>query len=519
MSEITLPAGMGGSTTFDVIIVGAGPAGLSAALTAVEHGLSVVVVDEQHEVGGQIFRQLPNTFAAPPSSAFKSYAFGAQLLASARSSKAIAWRMGATAWGAFRCNETGHLRLGIATGDDAELLEGHTLLIATGAYDLPVAFPGWTLPGVMSAGGIQTLVKSQFLRAGKRFVLAGSHPLLLLVADLLVQVGADVLEVAVARPRPSARELLGSWQAAPGHLRLLTQTAQALRNLRKHRVPIRFGTLVVRADGDHAVQQVTLCDVDESWRARAGSERVLQADTLVVGYGLLASSELARQAGCKVQWRPAEGGWVVQHDTDMQTSEDAIYVAGEPAGVNGAQIAFLEGRQAALSIVARLRHKGAPGALAEPMEQTKLAIRKARRFTDTVLRFFEPRLEALARLATEETLVCRCEEVSASTVHNFLADNPHVSDVNSVKLACRTGMGHCQGRYCQHTVAHLLEQRGGTPIEKLGIFTAQVPVKPVSVMALAQLAQGFSPEPNGSVPQSGSARSQPRSASAVNSNT
>ncbi len=487
MVDQLAPGAAHDTTLFDLIIVGAGPAGLSAALTAAEHGLRVVVVDEQHEVGGQIFRQPPRTFSAPPSSAFKSYAFGAPLLAQARASTGIEWRLGATAWGVFRTADSGHVRLGIARDDQAELLEGRTLLIATGAYDLPVAFPGWTLPGVMSAGGIQTLAKSQFLRAGRRFVLAGSHPLLLLVADLLVQSGAEVLEVAIARPKPSFRELLAGWRAAPGHFGLLAQTAKALRNLHRHRVPIRFGTLVVRAEGDEAVEEVTLCDADHDWQPRPGSERVRQADTLVVGYGLLASSELARQAGCKVQWRPAEGGWIVQHDPAMQTTENAVYVAGEPAGVRGAEIALLEGRLAALGIVARLRGNKTPGALDMCLQQTRLDIRKARRFTDTVLRFFEPRLGALARLATDDTLVCRCEEVTAGTVRDFLADNPYVSDVSSVKLACRTGMGYCQGRYCQHTVAHTLADARDMGVERLGIFTAQAPVKPVSVIALAQL--------------------------------
>src|SRR6218665_329985 len=169
---------------FDLIIVGAGPAGLSAALTAARHGLAVVVVDEQHDAGG------------------------APLLEHARRCRAIQWRLGTTAWGVFTPPCQGRVQVAIAGAGDSELLEARALLIATGAYDLPVAFAGWTLPGVMSAGGMQTLLKSQFLRAGKRFVLAGSHPLLLLVADALVQAGGEILELAIARTRPALQELL-----------------------------------------------------------------------------------------------------------------------------------------------------------------------------------------------------------------------------------------------------------------------------------------------------------------------
>ncbi|MCW5296361.1 FAD-dependent oxidoreductase [Verminephrobacter eiseniae] len=472
---------------FDLIIVGAGPAGLSAALTAARHGLAVVVVDEQHDAGGQIFRQPPPTFCSPPSSAFDSYAFGAPLLEHARRCRAIQWRLGTTAWGVFTPPCQGRVQVAIAGAGDSELLEARALLIATGAYDLPVAFAGWTLPGVMSAGGMQTLLKSQFLRAGKRFVLAGSHPLLLLVADALVQAGGEILELAIARTRPALQELLAGWRAVPGHWRLLAQSAKALRNLRRHRVPIRFGTLVLRADGDPAVEQVTLGSVDSAWQVQPGTERVLQADTLVIGYGLLAASELARQAGCAVHWRPAAGGWVVRHDAQMRTSVERVCVAGEPAGVGGAEVAFLQGQLAALGIAATLHGQEPSPTLARAMRQTARALGKARRWSDLVLRLFEPRLDALARLASDDTLVCRCEEVTAGSIREFLADNPHVSDVNSVKLGCRSGMGYCQGRYCQHSVAQLLAQARQTGIEHLGVFTAQAPIKPVPAGALARL--------------------------------
>lgn len=474
-------------TRYDLIVVGAGPAGLSAALAAAEYGLRVVVIDEQHDVGGQIFRQAPRTFQSGPSSAFKSYPFGQRLLEQARQTAQIEWKFGSTAWGVFQTPEHRGIRVGISQINQASLIDGAALLIATGAYDLPVAFPGWTLPGVMSAGGVQTLIKSQFLRPGKRFVLAGSHPLLLLVADLLVESGAEVAEVAIARPRPALAELLSSWRALPGHLKLFRQTADALRNLRRHRVPIRFGTLVARATGKQVLEQVVLSDATPAWEPIAGTERTLPADTLVTGYGLLASTELARQAGCATVWSPAQGGWIVSHDERMRTDQPRIFAAGEPAGVAGAEMAAIEGRIAGLQAVLDVRECGPDQRILDALSQEDERRRKASRFTDTVLRFFEPRMDALAALATPDTTICRCEEVKAGTVLSFLADNPHVNDVNSVKLACRTGMGYCQGRYCQHTVAHLLAATRGKAVGTLGAFTARAPVKPVTAAALASL--------------------------------
>lgn len=471
---------------YDLLVVGAGPAGLSAALEAAGRGLKVAVIDEQHAPGGQIFRQPPDRFQLPDGGPAPAYPFGAELLRRARADTRIAWHYGATAWGVFREPQQARLRVGIGSGDAGAILDGRALLIATGAYDLPVAFPGWTLPGVMSAGGVQTLLKSQFLRPGKRFVLAGSHPLLLLVADLLLKSGATVLEVAIARPRPGLGELLRGWRALPGHLGLMLQATRAVWNLKRHRVPLRFGSMIKAASGGEAVEAVTMQDVDRSWQPLPGTERRLEADTLVVGYGLLASTELARQAGCAVDYGPREGGWIVRRDATMRSSVDGIWVAGEPGGVGGAELAHLEGRLAALDVARALAAPAQRPADAE-LDGVRRAIRKAHRFSDVVLDFFAPDLAALARLASGDTLVCRCEEVGADEVRGFLRANPHVSDVNSVKLACRTGMGMCQGRYCQHTTAQLLSEATGKPVERLGHYTARAPVKPVSVIALANL--------------------------------
>jgi thioredoxin reductase len=469
---------------YDLIVVGAGPAGLSAALDGADHGLRVAVIDEQHAPGGQIFRQPPASFAPPPKKL--PYAFGHDLLARARGDTRITWHYGSTAWGVFREPDGSAVKIGITRNDASTMLVGRALLVATGAYDLPVAFPGWTLPGVMSAGGVQTLLKSQFLQPGSRFVLAGSHPLLLLVADLLVTSGATVVEVAFARPLPGVMELLRGWRALPGHLSLIGQAARAMINLQRAGVPVRFGTMIGSAHGDEALEGVTLRDVDRHWQARPGTERLLAADTLVVGYGLLASTELARQAGCAVDYRPAEGGWVVRRDATMRTGVAGIWVAGEPGGVGGAELGHLEGRLAALDIARSLD----VGSVADSaVMQLQDAIAKAHRFSDVVRDFFAPNMAALGRLAVGDTLVCRCEEVTANEVRGFLDAHPHVSDINSVKLACRTGMGMCQGRYCQHTSAALLAEATGTAVEDLGCYTARAPVKPVSVISLAALQE------------------------------
>lgn len=160
----------------DLLVIGAGPAGMAAALTATRHGLRVRVVDEQHAPGGQIFRQAPREFQAGPPSALASYPFAVPLFEAIAQDTRIDWRFGTTVWGLFRDHDGEPFKIGTASDEEGQVWQARQVLIATGAYDLPVAFPGWTLPGVMAAGGVQTLLKSQFLQPGRRFVLAGATP-------------------------------------------------------------------------------------------------------------------------------------------------------------------------------------------------------------------------------------------------------------------------------------------------------------------------------------------------------
>lgn len=471
----------------DLAIVGAGPAGLAAALAASAQGLSVEIIDEQPEIGGQIFRQPPRSFRAAPSSAFRSYPFGAKLLDEARANSRIRWRMETTAWGTFAPRDGGRgIELGLSSREGGEILRCASLLIATGAHDMPVAFPGWTLPGVMAAGGVQTLLKSQHVLSARRYVLAGSHPLIFVLAEQLLKAGADIAEVAISRAFPHLSELVGAIPALPGQSRVVADLIRSLVALRRHKVPLSFSTTIRRAEGDeNGVNRVVLQAVDADGNVVEGSARTIKnIDGAAIGYGLIASTELARQAGCAVTFAPDRGGWIVEHDENMRTSHADIYVAGEPAGIGGARRAFLQGHLAGLTVSAS--HKGE----ALPSE----AIRRARRavsgtdlFANTMAKSFAPNLKLLASLADDETLLCRCEDVAARDVDAFLEQSPFATSINTVKLGCRTGMGPCQGRYCQLSVALKVADRCNMPVEAAGQFTAQAPIRPVPLKHLADL--------------------------------
>jgi D-hydroxyproline dehydrogenase subunit alpha len=466
----------------DVAIVGAGPGGLAAALEFADAGASVVVVDEQPLPGGQIYRQPPASFDVRRNLRGSVYDIGKDLLARAAEARNVRWLNGTTVCGVLQAdNESVELLL--AGTDGLSQLESRKLLLAPGAYDLPVALPGWTLSGVMAAGAVQAFAKSQQLLPGSRFVLAGAHPLLFVVADQLLAAGADVAAVAFAQARPPVREALADLARLRGASSRVGELAGPLLRLRRAGVPVLLSTLPVAVEGDVAVERVHLSAIDRTWRP-VGQSRSFECDTLVLGFGFVPSSELARQAGCDSRWDEAAGGWIVPHDRWMRTSMPAIAVAGEITGIAGAEQSIEEGRLAALGILTDLG-----GLSAREIGKRAAGVRRhlaaRRRFTAVVRRRFGLRADALAELATADTVVCRCEDVTAGVLREALAANPHLGTLDAVKLLTRVGMGPCQGRMCQHTVTQIMAASTGRPPADLGPYRARLPVKPIPLAALA----------------------------------
>jgi D-hydroxyproline dehydrogenase subunit alpha len=482
----------------EVAVVGAGPAGLAAMLVLAEHGADVVLVDEQARSGGQIYRRPPETFGGTAVAPGRAYRRGSALLAAADAAECR--RLHRTlVWGMFEPDEAEEIRLngstpspswllGLAGDAGIDLLAVRHVLVAAGAYDLPVAFPGWTLPGVMAAGGVQAFVKSQKLLPGRRFVLAGAHPLLLLVADQLLAAGAELAAVALAQPRPGVLDALATAARLRGRVAALGAAGGPLLRLRRAGVPLLFSHVVAAAEGGEAVEAAYLRPVDAAWRATGAPDVRLECDTLALGYGFVPSTELTRQAGCAHTWRSAAGGWVTDHDEWQRASGTGISVAGEVSGVAGAEQAEEEGRIAALGILRDLGRLDAGEAtrLAAPVRRR---LRPLRRFSAIVQEQFEPRRDALSALADGSTIVCRCEEVTAHELRSALAAHPHLGDVDAVKQLTRVGMGPCQGRFCQLTVAALTAEATGRSVAELGAFTARPPVKPLALGRLAAAAE------------------------------
>jgi NADPH-dependent 2,4-dienoyl-CoA reductase/sulfur reductase-like enzyme len=472
--------------THDLVVVGAGPAGMAAAVAAADAGLFVGVVDEQQRAGGQIFRQPPAEFTDAEVSPGPGYPWATPLLRAFEDHPRIDHLASSSALGVLRdANGPGLpvLQVPVSTPGRARTLSTHRIVLATGAYDLPVAFPGWTLPGVMTAGGVQSLLKSQRVRVAGPVVVAGSHPLLIVVAEQLRAAGADVAEVAFARSLPTVGEALRARTAVPGHVALLADTARAVASLARHGVRISTRTGVVAAHGRDAVETVEMARLDRAWRP-TGRRRTRSASTVVLGYGFTPSTELARQAGCELSWDSARGGWVVEHDDSLQTTATGIWVAGEPTGVGGAEQSRAEGRLAGLAVAREAR----PESVADSdIEDARTELARAGRFAAAVQDLFEPDRSGLVSWATPETPVCRCELVSRSRIEQVLADNPFLSTASAVKLECRAGMGPCQGRYCEGAVSTLVSDARRQSPTATGHFSGRFPVKPVPLGTIAQL--------------------------------
>ena len=413
---------------YDVLVAGAGPAGLAAAQTAAAHGARVGLLDAQARAGGQVWRH--DVLRPAPRAARKAIDAlqGVELLA----------RHGVVAV------ESSALRVETAQG--SRLLSFDSLVIATGARELLLPFPGWTLPGVTGAGGLQALAKQGWPVAGKRVVVAGSGPLLLAAADTLRKHGAQVLGIY----EQAASAAIGSFVRQLRHWPARAWQAAGLR-LRLAGVPYRFGSFVRKAHGDDAVHRV---DIDTP----AGMQTV-ECDLLAVGYGLVPNTELAQLLGCVLD--DAATHPRVQVDSLLRTSVPNLYAAGEACGIGGLAVARIEGAMAGHMACGR----AVPANALVPRRD------RERRFGALLARHFalDPRLRMLA---DDRTTVCRCEDVPLGALAGF-------GDARAARLATRCGMGACQGRIC------------GTALAELGRFPrggARPPVFPARLATLAGLA-------------------------------
>ena len=461
--------------TPDLLVVGGGPAGISAARTARRAGLSVVLVDERPSLGGAIYKQPGPGFRVTDESAMdRQFRYGRSIIDSldglgvyVRLRTAVVAVEGTTS-------------ILVTEGSRAVPVAAARTVVATGAHDRPVVFPGWTLPGVITAGGLQSLAKTQRVLPGRAMVFAGSGPVALAFPAQLAHYGANIVEALEAGPAPRPSDIIALARVARGNTDLLRDAARYRALLLRHRVPLRYGRIIVRAEGEGRVEQVVHAAVDTDWRVIPGTERTVTADVLCLGYGFVSSIELPRLLGCAFEDDENLGGPVVRRDAWMRTSREGVYAAGDGAGVEGSYVAIDEGVIAgtAAALDAGALNIAAAEIYTAPARR-RLSARRA--LTAATRRLYRVG-PGLYDRATDDTIVCRCEVV---TSHTLTAAVESTDDINVVKAYTRAGMGPCQGKNCQRHIASMIARRHSRPLADVPYATPRMPLRPVPISALA----------------------------------
>lgn len=440
----------------DLAIVGAGPAGLAAALKASNHGLRVVVIDERTRAGGQYLK--PRIHAASGARKDRQHQVGDRLRA--RLSETDAEHLsGRTVWFASRTAEG--VELGLYGAGEAMVLATRAVILATGAYERPPLVPGWTLPGVMTIGAAQSFVRSYGVAPGQRILIAGNGPLGLQLACELIRAGTPPLAV-VERARSSDPRGVLSLAAAARYAPGLVLKGVAMRaTLRRAGVRSLEGWQLTGCRGDERVETASVAPM----RGR-GDETTFAVDTVCVGEGFLPQTELARALGYACRQDPDSGFMIPDRDGEGASSVPGVWIAGDGGGMGGAQAALAEGEIAAAAALAWL------GTDTPPPRRAKATLARARRFQRALWSLYAAEARGKPQ---DETLLCRCESVRFGVVRQAIAQG--ATDLGALKRQTRLGMGRCQGRYCGGPAARLLDETQ--------LFAPQVPARPVPAAALA----------------------------------
>ncbi|SEH78045.1 FAD-dependent oxidoreductase [Paracoccus alkenifer] len=444
-----------------VIVIGAGPAGLACAQELVAGNRRVVLIDDNIQPGGQYFRQLPPGYSTAPRARLMRDKARYDDLARVLDSPLLTHLPRTTAWSFPQPGTVAH-----AGPLGSGRIAGSAVVIATGAQERSMPFPGWTLPGVISAGGCLNLAKAHGLVPEGRVVVAGNGPLVLVAAATMAAAGARVTTVAEAQQsRRLAGAALSGVVAAPG---ILAKAAQYRAQILRAGAAWKTGWMVSRAHGDETLREVSIAPVGPDGRPDLTRERTIPADLLVLGYGLMPGSDAARLLGCRMELRPDLGGLVPVRGPDLQTSTAGVYAVGDGAGIGGVEVALIEGRLAAHAIL------GTPAP-----KQLAHRYRTLDRFRRALNSAYV--LPTPLRAADDDTIICRCEELR---LRDLKADgNAASGSLNTLKTSSRLGMGRCQGRNCLHTAAGLLGLSPETMVETMPRF--RPPLRPVPLARLA----------------------------------
>lgn len=466
---------MSNASKFDMIkpvIVGAGPAGIRAAQTLVSHGLRPTVLDESPSWGGQIYRQ--------PSVHFKRtkkelYGFEAGRADSVHQAMAeildrVDYHPDTLVWNA-QDNQLDTL----SSGKTSVSSYSH-LILATGATDRVLPFEGWTLPGVYSLGAAQIALKAQGNSIGDRVVLMGTGPLLYLVAYQYVRAGANVVAVLDTSKRKSQVAATGSMLSLPS---VLLKGVYYIAWLRAHGVPLFEGINPIRASGHERVTGIV-------WEDDRGNHEI-SCDAIGFGYALRSETQLADILGCRFSFDRLQRAHLPERDECGRSSIDGVYLAGDGAGIMGADAAEKAGELVALTLISDAQ----PSLIQEKdrtrMKELQSELSRIKRFRLGLEQAF-PFPQNWANQTPDDLMICRCEEISAGQIRQAVQVNGAI-EINRVKALTRVGMGRCQSRMCAAAAAEIIADCAGIDISEVGRLRGQPPIKPIPFVTEQQTGE------------------------------
>lgn len=450
----------------DVLVIGAGPAGLAAAASTASAGLKTLLVDENPSPGGQIYRAITRSPFGDAAILGADYWDGRALIAEFEASGAIfhgetaVWSLDATR------------RVGVSHKDRSRFVQAERIIIATGAQERPFPIPGWTLPGVMSVGAAQTLLKSSGLVPDGRVVIAGQGPLIWLFAAQHLRAGGRIEAILDTTPRasylaalPLLPQFIGSRYAIKG-ARLMREVARQTRIVRY--------VNALQAEGEDRVSAVIY---------RVGkTEKRVEVDILLLHQGVVPHVNLAMAAGIPHRWNERQACFAPVLDPFGQSAIDGIAVAGDGASIGGAEAAAERGRLAAWAAIKAMRPHAEDKV--PPVDEILKALARAEKGRGFLDRLFLPP-KPFRVPAKDETIVCRCEEVTVGAVRQAVKTG--ATGPNQLKAYLRCGMGPCQGRLCGLTITETIAAERNALPDEVGYYRLRMPVKPITLGELAAI--------------------------------